>query len=230
LSARVEALEGAAAPLANPAPAAADNAKLGPALRAVAPGVPIDVWVPALNAAFAKYGLNTNKRIAAAIGQFMVESNESFSELREDMFYRSASRIAKIFARKFPTEAAAEPYVEKPEELGDFVYANEEGNGDVASGDGSRFRGGGLIQLTHRNEYAEFGTAVGMTAEEVAAYCGTPAGAAMSGCWYLATHGCLQLADSWAISRITRAVNGAAMLRNADRIAYANAILGQLDG
>jgi predicted chitinase len=69
-----------------------------------------------------------------------------------------------------------------------------------------------------------------MTAEQAARYCETPAGAAMSGCWYLASKGCLPLADVWALSQITRKVNGAAMLGNAQRIADADAFLQAFGG
>ena len=69
-----------------------------------------------------------------------------------------------------------------------------------------------------------------MTADQAAHHCETPAGAAMSGCWYLSSRGCLPLADVWALSKITRKVNGVAMLENNQRIAYSNAFLGALGG
>ena len=50
----------------------------------------------------------------------------------------------------------------------------------------------------------------------------------MSGCWYLSSRGCLPLADVWALSKITRKVNGAAMLGNSQRISYSNAFLQTL--
>ncbi|HEX8827642.1 MAG TPA: hypothetical protein VF778_05975, partial [Xanthobacteraceae bacterium] len=101
------------------------------------------------------------------------------------------------------------------------MYADYNGNGDEASGDGYRFRGGGLIQLTGRNDYASFGQTVGMTAEQAAASCATPTGAALSGCWYMASKGCLPYADAWNIDEITYLVNGKAMLGRAQRTAYA---------
>jgi predicted chitinase len=172
----------------------------------------------------------SNKRMAAAIGQFLVEAGAAFQELVEDLRYSHASRLVEVFPREFPTEADAQPYVNNPEALGNRVYANKLGNGNEASGDGYRFRGRGLIQLTGRSEYTQFGTATGMTAEQASQYCETPAGAAMSGCWYLSSRGCLPFADSWDLSEITRRVNGAAMLGNAQRIAYSEAVLNSLGG
>jgi predicted chitinase len=186
--------------------------------------------VPTLSAAFTKFDMLTNKRMAAAIGQFLVEAGAAFQEIVENLRYTHASRIHNVFPKEFPTEADAEPFVNNPEALGNRAYANKLGNGNEASGDGFRFRGRGLIQLTGRDEYAEFGTTIGMTPEQAAQFCETPAGAAMSGCWYLSSRGCLPLADAWALSKITRKVNGAAMLGNDQRIAFSNAFLQALGG
>jgi predicted chitinase len=136
----------------------------------------------------------------------------------------------QIFPRAFPTEDAAAPYVNNPERLGNKVYANRLGNGDEASGDGYRFRGRGLIQLTGRDEYSGFGDTIGMTAEEAAAYCETTIGAAISGCWYLSSRGCLPFADAWNLAKVTRLVNGAAMVDHAKRVAFSNAMLRALGG
>jgi predicted chitinase len=212
------------------ADAPAPLVNLAPAFNIVAPAVKSAIWVPALAAAFAKFDLNSNRRMAAAIGQFLVEAGSAFQETVENLNYTHADRIAEVFPHAFPTAADAAPYVGKPEALANVVYANRLGNGNEASGDGFRFRGRGLIQLTGRNEYAEFGIAVGMTPEQVSAYCETSEGAAMSGCWYLSSRGCLVLADTWQLSKITRAVNGAGMLGNSQRIAYANAMLKALGG
>ena len=102
------------------------------------------------------------------------------------------------------------------------------GNGDAASGDGYRFRGRGLIQLTGRDKYEAFGRAIGKTAEEAADFCETREGAAWSGCWYLASNGCLPLADAWDIDAITARVNGPAMEAAGERRRYSDAMLNEL--
>jgi predicted chitinase len=200
------------------------------ALHSTASGVNTQVWVPALTSGFSQFGISTDKRIAAAIGQFLVEAGANFQEIIEDLTYTHASRLVQIFPSEFPTEAAAAPYVNNPEALGNKVYANKLGNGDEASGDGYRFRGRGLIQLTGRDEYTEFGGTVNMTAEQAAAYCETPIGAATSGCWYLSSRGCIPCADSWNLAKITQLVNGRAMTDYAKRVAYSNAMLSALGG
>ena len=214
------------------APAGAFPSDLIPGLpeafKACAPRVNADLWVPLLGTAFSTYGLQTNKRMAAAIGQFLVEAGSGFQEVVENLHYTTAARIHQVFPNEFPTVASAEPYVNNPVALANRAYAHKGGNGDEASGDGFRFCGRGLIQLTGRNEYSQFGSTIGKTAEQAADYCATPAGAAMSGCWYMSAKGCLPLADAWAISKITRIVNGAAMLGNDQRIAFSNAFLNAL--
>jgi predicted chitinase len=204
------------------------NADLSAALRVVAPRVDTDIWVPALSPSFLKFDLTTDKRLAAAIGQFLVEAGDSFSELEEDLYYTSAMRLAEVYPLEFPAVADAEPFVRNPEALANRVYANRLGNGNEESGDGWRFRGKGLIQITGKDDYAEFGSTLGMTAEEAAVYCEKPVGAAMSGCWYFASRGCLVRADHWLISEITRLVNGPAMLDAEQRLEYSDAMLEAL--
>jgi predicted chitinase len=203
---------------------------LASALGAVAPHVDASVWIPQLSAAFAKYSMLSNKRMAAAMGQFLVEAGSSFKEIVENLNYTHASRIVAVFPREFSSEAEAQPYVGNPVGLANRVYANKLGNGDESSGGGYRFCGRGLIQLTGRNEYTRFGASVGVSPEQASQYLETPAGAAMSGCWYLSSNGCLPFADSWNISEITRRVNGSAMEGNSIRIAYSNAFLQSLNG
>jgi predicted chitinase len=201
--------------------------KLTTAMAAVCGGVNRDVWAEPLLEAFAKFGLNTDRRRAAAMGQFLVEAGPAFREVVENLNY-FAEQAAKIFPSIFPTAAAAAPFAHNQEKFGNRVYANRLGNGNEASGDGFRFRGRGLIQLTGRDEYKQFGNSIGKSPEEVSDFCETPEGAAMSGCWYLATRGCLPFADAWNIDKVTLRVNGRAMIDKDKRRAFSNAFLNHL--
>lgn len=204
--------------------------ELSQALSSVLPNVDMAVWGPALMAGFTQFEMLAHRRVAAAIGQFAQEAGTSFHELVECLNYSTPERLHTVFPSRFPTVDSARPYVHNAERLANHVYAGRLGNGDEASGDGWRFRGRGLIQLTGRNEYREFATAIGKTPEDAAAYCETAEGAAMSGCWYLSSRKCLAMADAWHIDDITRAVNGRAMLGHADRLARANLMLAALGG
>jgi predicted chitinase len=229
LSPAAARLPEAVAPAPDTAYAAA-SPPLQEALAIVAPAVKPSIWVPALQAAFTRFDMNTNKRMAAAIGQFLVEAGAGFQPTIENLDYRTAERIADVFKGEFPNAAAAAPYVGHPEALGNYVYANRLGNGDTDSGDGFLFRGRGLIQLTGRDTYTAFAKTLNMTPQQAAAYCETAEGAAVSGCWFLASHGCLPLADRWALSEITARVAGPGMGGNAQRVDYANRMLKALGG
>ena len=202
-------------------------ALLAPALASAAPNLDWS-WGGPLQTALTHFGMTAPKRMAAAMGQFLVEAGSTFANTEEDLNYTSAARLLAVYPSHFADETAAAAYLNKPQALANFVYANRNGNGPAASGDGWLFRGRGLIQITGRWAYERFAADIGMSEQEATSYCETPAGAAMSGCWYLSTVNFNQLADAWEISAITHAVNGNAMLGAAQRLAYSNKILERL--
>lgn len=226
------ALVSSAPPLATPATTLASTtppqSPLGSALKQVSPRLNIDIWAPALSNAFNHYEIHSERRIAAAVGQFMVEAGSTFSELEENLRYTTLSQLIKIFGPHFKDDQEAEQFLRQPMKLANRVYANRLGNGDEASGDGYRYRGRGLIQLTGKSEYQEFARFINMPVEEAAEWCKTPEGAAVSGCWYLNTRNCLPLADSWDLVTLTERVNGKAKVNLEDRIAFSKAMLKAL--
>jgi len=137
---------------ATPAPVTANQ------LRAIMPnaGAAADRYVDVLNQAMAVRGINTPEQRAAFLAQVSAETGQ-LQRLVEGMNYSSAQLIQKTWPRRFPTEAAAAPYVHNPEALANRVYANRNGNGDEASGDGYRFRGRGFAQTTGRGNYRAVG-------------------------------------------------------------------------
>ena len=117
-----------------------------------------DKWEIPLNQVFVKYDLDTPKRQAAFIGQCAVES-ANFTRLQENLNY-SAQRLTQVWPSRFPNISMAEPYANNPEKLADFVYAGRMGN--LQDGDGWKFHGRGLIQLTGRENYANCGSGIGV--------------------------------------------------------------------
>lgn len=95
--------------------------------------------------------------LRAFVPQYLYEST-LLEKLEESLSYH-AERIQAVWPSRFPTVASAVPYAFNPERLANFVYANRMGNGDVASGDGFRYRGRPL--LTGRAAYARMGDLVG---------------------------------------------------------------------
>jgi putative chitinase len=95
------------------------------------------------------------------------------------------------------------------------------GNGPESSGDGYRFRGRGLIQLTGHDNYAHFAHAIGMEVDDVVHYLATPEGAAMSAGWFWDSHHCNPPADAQDVVRVTKIINGGT-IGLADRQAHFN--------
>jgi putative chitinase len=222
------AVDAEPAPVADiaPAPAALGIPSLEAAILAAAPHIApakIDAWTAALDKAFAFYGSTSVNVVAGELGQFAQEAGSAFSEISENLNYTHASRLVAVFPSHFANEAAAAPYVGNPEKLANCVYSNRLGNGDEASGDGWRFAGKGLVQLTGRAEYTPFAASMGMTVEDAATYCTTVEGAAMSGVWYFTFRKLLPALEAWNLAAVTKGVNGSAMLGYAQRVAASNA-------
>jgi putative chitinase len=197
------------------------------AAQAVAPHLKIatlDVWVAALEPPMASSGITTPQRIAAFMGQIAVESG-GFVDVVENLNY-SAARMCEVWPSHFASVAAAQPYAYQPAKLANFVYADRNGNGDTASGDGWAFRGRGLIQLTGRANYTAFAAAMKHDIGDTD-WAASPAGAADAACWFWSTHSLNRLADGWQVSAITRAINGGAIGVQA-RISLSNAALRAL--
>ena len=200
-----------AAPGMMPPPSQGDaDPKLVAALRAAAPDLRAAeavAWAIALAAPMRTAGITTPRRIAGFIGQCAVES-DGFTSTAENLCYSHAVRICAVWPSRFPTEAAAAAYVNAPEALANNVYADRMGNGLPESGDGWRFRGLGLIQITGRDEYAAFAASIGRTIDAAAAWAATPDGAAASATWFWGWKALNRLADAWDLLTLTRRING----------------------
>lgn len=126
-------------------------------LRAVMPAAATqaDVHTDPINRAMAHYRIESPEQQAVFLAQISVES-ENLQKLSEGLNY-SARRIIQVWPRRFPTLASAQPYANNPIALANRVYANRNGNGDEASGDGFRYRGRGILQITGRSNYRALG-------------------------------------------------------------------------
>lgn len=131
-------------------------------LKKIMPNCNVDQWIDPLNAAMARFEINTPVRMAAFLAQVAHESAET-TRLTEGLSYSHAERLCAVWPKRFPTPLAAAPYVKNSEGLANLVYANRAGNGDAASGDGYRYRGRGLFQLTFKDNYRMAGDALGLS-------------------------------------------------------------------
>jgi putative chitinase len=153
-----------------------------------------------------EYEINTPLRVAHFVAQCAHESG-NFVFIKENLNYRAAS-LQKTFAKYFPTAELAQQYANKGEMIASRVYANRMGNGDEASGDGYRYCGRGLIQLTGKDNYTFFAGSLGISEQEAAEYLTTFEGAAQSACWYWEQNKLNRFADANDTKGLTRAING----------------------
>jgi len=169
----------------------------------------VDHWHHALAQLLPDYEINTPQRIAAFLAQCAHESGE-FTALKENLNYKPAT-LRKIFSKYFPDDAIANDYCSRPnkqEAIANRVYANRMGNGDEASGDGYRYCGRGLIQLTGKDNYTWFAASLNITPDEASEYLQTFEGACQSACWFWETNSLNQWADKGDILTITKKING----------------------
>ena len=166
----------------------------------------IDHWHEVLDQLLPDYDINTPLRVAHFIAQCAHESG-NFVFIKENLNYRADS-LMKTFKRYFPTLELAQQYEKKPEKIANRVYANRMGNSDEASGDGWRYCGRGLIQLTGKDNYTFFAGSLGISVEDASEYLATFEGAAQSACWYWEQNNLNRFADANDVKGLTRAING----------------------
>lgn len=169
----------------------------------------IDHWHDALSKLLPDYEINTPKRIAAFMAQCSHESG-GFTALKENLNYRFET-LRKIFPKYFPDDQIAKEYASMPnkqEAIANKVYASRMGNGPESSGDGYRYCGRGLIQLTGKTNYTAFADSLEITPEEVSGYLGTFEGAAQSACWFWESNNLNRFADAGDMKGLTKAING----------------------
>ena len=166
----------------------------------------IDEWCASLNKLLPLYEIDTTKRVAMFIGQCAHESG-NFTTLTENLYYRPEA-LMRSWPTRFPSMAIAEQYAMKPEMIANRAYCDRMGNGSEASGDGWKYRGKGLIQVTGHDNTMNFAKTKNMTAEQAAEYLITFDGAVESGCWYWKVNNINPWCDSGDVEKVTKIING----------------------
>ncbi len=182
----------------------------------------LDYWHSALAQLLPDYEINTAQRIAAFVAQCSHESG-GFMVLKENLNYRPTS-LRKLFPKYFPTDELANEYCSRPnkqEAIANRIYANRMGNGPEESGDGYKYCGRGLIQLTGKDNYTWFAASLDISVEEASEYLQTFEGAAQSACWFWETNNLNQWADKNDILTLTKRINGGTIGLD-DRIKHYN--------
>jgi putative chitinase len=172
----------------------------------------INKWYEAMIKILPKYGITTDKRLAAFLSQTSHESLD-YTVLSENLNY-SATGLNTVFPRYFKNAGRdATQYARQPEKIANVVYddANRSINGKLGNteqGDGWKYRGRGIIQLTGKNNYIAFAKDIDMTLEEAVDYVQTKEGALESAAWFWKERNINVVADTSDVVAVTKLVNG----------------------
>jgi putative chitinase len=178
----------------------------------------VDVWYNELNEMLPVFEISTVGRVAAFIAQTAHESG-GYRALTENLNY-AGDRLAVIWPKHF-SDVDVSQYHRNPEAIANRAYRNRMGNGDETSGDGWRYRGRGLIQLTGKDNYTRFAQYAEISPEEAAEYLETPRGAVHSACWFWYANDLNTYADAGDFVGMTKRINGGTIGLD-DRIKHYN--------
>lgn len=172
----------------------------------------IEKYAVALDKAMQECGIDTAERARAFLAQVGHESAQ-LNRVEENLKY-SAQALRKVFPKYFPTQQEAVMYAYHPEQIANRVYADRIGNGNEKSGDGWKYRGRGLIQITGRDNYVAMSALMGKDLTVWPDALLMPLDACRSAALWWKANGLNALADKLATDErktfeaITRRVNG----------------------
>jgi len=181
-------------------------------------------WLDPINQALKKYALDSNRRIAAFIGQCQHESG-NFKFVKENLNY-SAESLMKTWPSRFPDLDTANQYAHNQEKIANKVYAGRMGN--TEDGDGFKYIGRGVIQITGKDNYKNCGEALGLDLLDNPDLISEPNGAVLSAGWFWNKHGLNILADAQDYTNMTKRINGG-ILGLDDRVMKINKVLDVLE-
>ena len=179
-------------------------------------------WADAVANACAEFSISTPQRIAGFLSQCAHESG-GFERLQENLNY-SADGMAGIWPKRFavlgpdgkpvkkdgknqPNKFALALH-RKPEMIANVVYSNRMGNGPTESGEGWKYRGRGLKQLTGKDNHRACSAGLGVDLVSNPDLLLEPVYAARSAAWFWSTNKCNAFADAEDIEGLTRKING----------------------
>jgi len=179
-------------------------------LNKIVPNNPhIKHWHEAISIILPDYEINTKLRVAAFLAQCAHESG-NFKFIKENLNYRWET-LRKLFSKYFPTDDLAKQYASMPnkqEAIANRIYGNRMGNGPEESGDGYRYCGRGLIQLTGKDNYTRYAQSLEISVEEASEHLTTFEGCVQSACWFWEANNLNQWADKRDMITLTKRING----------------------
>jgi putative chitinase len=176
-------------------------------LAQIIPGNPyVEHWYNALAQACPDYDINSPARLAAFLAQCGHESG-GFTAIKENLNYKAES-LVRVWPRVFPNMDLANQYAHNPEKIANRAYGGRMGNGPEESGDGYKFCGRGLIQLTGRSNYQAFADSIQVDIETLPEFLSSFEGCVQSACWFWENNNLNKWADAGNIEQMTKIING----------------------
>ena len=166
----------------------------------------IDEWYEAIIQILPDYDIDTVPRVAAFLAQTAHESG-NYRAIKENLNYKAES-LCKVWPRYFPTLEIAKSYEKQQERIANRAYANRMGNGPEESGDGWKFCGRGLIQLTGKDNYSRYAQSLEISLDEASEHLTTFEGCVQSAAWFWEANNLNQWADKGDILTLTKRING----------------------
>ena len=182
-----------------------------------------DKWLQPLIETCVEFEINTEQRVAAFLAQTSHESG-GYTMLTENLNYRAATlaacwpnRFAEMGPNKKPKRDAKGALIptkvalsieKKPELIANMVYSSRMGNGPPQSGEGWKYRGRGLKQLTGKDNYKRCGDALNLDLVNNPDLLLEPMPAARSAGWFWKVNNLSPLADASDIKGMTKKING----------------------
>jgi len=187
----------------------------------------LDDWYESLCQILPDYDIDTVPRVAAFLAQTAHESG-NYRAIKENLNYKAES-LCKVWPRYFPDMATAKSYEKQPERIANRAYGNRMGNGPEESGDGWKYAGKGLIQLTGKDNYTRYAQSLEISVEEASEHLTTFEGCVQSAAWFWEANNLNQWADSADILTMTKRINGGTIGLE-DRIKHYNHAMHVLEG
>ena len=189
----------------------------------------IALWHKAFNEYLPQFNIITPARVAGFVAQCQHESAD-FTALQENLNY-GAKGLTGLFGKYFPNEGLAKQYERQPERIANKIYANRMGNGTEASGDGWKYRGRGILQLTGKSNYAQCSHDLFQddTLVHNPDLLRTPEYATLSACWFWHKNQLNHICDIGDIVLLSKKINGGTIGME-DRIKHWNDALDAFEG
>jgi putative chitinase len=184
-------------------------------------------WFEALCEVLPDYDINSVPRVAAFLAQTAHESG-GYRAIKENLNYKAES-LMRVWPRYFPNMEIARAYAQQPEKIANRAYGGRMGNGPEESGDGWKFCGRGLIQLTGKDNYSRYAESLEISVDEASENLTTFEGCVQSAAWFWEANNLNQWADSGDMLTLTKRINGGT-LGLEDRVKHYNHAIQVLQG